>query len=93
MDYLYITEIFTNTNNIVGFDITQNNLDKTDFETNYKSSCVTVNSLSMAGTTVRLDKTYTQFKALITGDLTWADVKLIVGTNRYEIFLITDSPL
>ena len=35
---IYTTEIWINTDNIKGIDITQNNIDKQDFEDNYKSN-------------------------------------------------------
>jgi len=93
MDYLYITAIYRDTSNLIGFDIVQNDLDKTDFQTNYKSSCNEVTEISFAETTARIEKTYTQFKALITGDLVWSDVKLSIMNKKYELYLITQSPL
>jgi len=93
MNYLYTTMIYTDINGLIGFDITQNNLDKTDFETNYKSSCVGISGLALAETTVRIDKTYAQFKALITGAIVWGDIKLSTMAKRYELYLVTTSPL
>jgi len=93
MEYVYKTDIFRNTENLIGFNIVQNNLDLADFESNGKSSCIEITAIDFAETTIRTDKTYTQFKALITGDLAWSDVRLIILSNKYELYLITSYPI
>jgi len=78
---------------VLGLDTTQNALDKTDFETNHKSTAIKVDALTILETTFRIDKTYTQFDALITGDYTWADVKFIDDGQKYTMYIISSSPL
>lgn len=87
-DYLYNAIIYKTTDNVVGLDVTQNNLDKTDFETNYKSSCEDITLVNVAATTFEHDETYTDFKAMITGDITWSDVKMVEGDNKYTLYLL-----
>lgn len=91
--YLYSHRIWTNTTSVIGANNAQEALDKTDFETNYKSSTLACDDLELMDTTVMITKTYSQFKALITGDIAWADVKCETGTNFYDLYLLTESPI
>lgn len=92
-EYAYKAIIYKNTDGVVGVDTVQNTADKTDFETNRKSTAVVVDSIVILQITFLIDKTYTQFKALITGDYTWADVRYIDDGQKYQIYLITNQPL
>ena len=91
--YLYKHRIMTNLDNCFGFDNTQEAADKSDFETNYKASCYVVSDLEMLDTVFLIEKTYAQFKAMITGDITWAMVKLEIATNHYDLYLLSGSQL
>lgn len=91
--YLYNTTIYKDTTNVLGLDVTQNNLDKADFETNYKSSVYLISKISILETTVEIDKTYTQFKALIVNPILWSDVKMVEETNHYDLYLLSANPL
>ena len=76
----------------------QDNTDKTDFETNYKTTAKEFSSIIVSDTAFILESTYTNFKALIDGiNITWADIRYIIKiTNnliRYELHLITNNPL
>lgn len=91
--YLYKHRIWTEYTNLIGADDVQEALDKTDFDTNYKSQTLACDDLELQETTVTIYKTYTHFKALITGDIAWTDVKLETGSNFYDLYLITESPI
>lgn len=76
----------------------QDNADKTDFETNYKTTAKEFSSITVSDTVFTLELTYTNFKALIDGiNITWADVRYIIKTTnnilRYELHFITNNPL
>lgn len=93
-DYLYRNRIMTDLTNCYGFDNSAEAANKSDFETNYKSSTYPVADLELMDTVFLVDKTYTQFKALVDGQtITWGDVKLETGTNFYDLYIITDTPL
>lgn len=89
--YLYKTIIYKNTDNVGGLTLaerTQMALNKTDFETNHKATAIKVDEIILAETTFEIEKTYAQFEALLTGDLTWADVKYKEIDNIYVINLL-----
>jgi hypothetical protein len=90
--YLYKTRIWKDTTNVIGVDPAVEAANKTDFETNYKSSAIGVSSIEIAETTFITDLTYTEFKAKITGDITWGDVKYSEN-SRYDLYIITNSPI
>ncbi len=76
----------------------QDNADKTDFETNYKTTAKNFSNLTINDTVFTLELTYTDFKTFINGtSITWADVRYIVSiTNNiamYEIYLVTNNAL
>ena len=76
----------------------QDNTDKTDFETNYKTTAKEFSSMTVSDIAFTLELTYTNFKALIDGiTITWADVRYIIKTidslKRYELHFITNNPL
>ena len=90
--YLYSTSVITNISAYQGLtsaQITQNNTDKTDFETNFKSQAVKVDEIVPIETVFIISKTYTEFKALIINPINWSDVKYIQGANKYYLFLLT----
>ena len=93
MDYIYRASIFFDTTNVIGVNVSTEAANTTDFETNYKSSCVEVNELQLLTNSFIIYKTYTEFKALITAEIDWTDVKLIIRDKDYCLYLITEDPL
>lgn len=91
--YLYKATIYTSTDNVYGIDVTQNNADKTDFENNYKASTYAITDITVTENSLLTIKTYTQFKALITGGIIWADVKRMDEGNHYDLYLLSENPL
>lgn len=76
----------------------QDNTDKADFETNYKTIAKEFSSITISDTVFTLELTYTNFKALIDGiNIIWADVRYIIkminGLKRYELHFITNNSL
>jgi len=93
-DYLYKHRIMTNLTDCIGFNEPQEASDKSDFETNHKSNCYEIDDLETMATVFVIDKTYSEFKALIDGNtITWNDVKVEIGLNFYDLYLLTDGPL
>ena len=93
-NYLHKSALFKITDNVANIDPTQNNTDKTDFETNFKAQAKQVDSLIIAETTFEVNKTYAQFKAIIDGvTITWADVKYTETEGGYRLYLLRDTLL
>jgi len=93
IEYLYHAYILKDATDTMGYDNTLEHANELDFEANYKNLCVKVDDIEPGATTADIVKTYAQFKALITGDLTWADVKYANEGKLYDLYLITDTPL
>ena len=92
--YLYKTSILTDSSESYGFNNAQEAANKTDFDTNFKALCLVVGAVEINETSFIIEKTYTQFKALIDGTIiTWADVKLAINGSFYYLFLLTDTEL
>lgn len=93
-NYLYRHKIMTDLTNCYGFDATQEAADKTDFETNHKSSCYEVDALELLDTAFVVDKTFDEFDALIDGtNIVWGDVKYETSPNSYSLYLLSENPL
>jgi len=93
-EYIYKTILYRDTTNVIGLNVTQNNIDLADFEANYKASSTSVDSIVIMETTFQIDKTYTQFKALVDGaTILWSDVRFVKDPQKYCLYLVTDSPL
>lgn len=92
MIYIYDTILYKSTTNVVNAPAS-NAADLSDFVTNYLSQVLKVDDLMVQENSAEIDKTFTQFKALIASPLTWADVKCLEGDNFYELHLITDNPI
>lgn len=86
--YLYKTTIYKITDNVVGIDVGQNDTDKTDFDNNRKSSAIKIDNIVLAELTFEVEKTYTNFSALITGGILWSDVKYTQSDKKYELYLL-----
>lgn len=93
MEYIYLTSIFFDTEKVLGINPTTEQANTTDFETNYKNSTFKIDGLQISETAVLINKTYTEFKALITGDITWSLVKCLTKDKNYELYIITDNQL
>ena len=93
-NYLHKSALFKITDNVASIDIAQNDADKTDFETNFKTQAKQVDSLIIAETTFEVNKTYAQFKAIVDGvTITWADVKYTETEGGYRLYLLRDTLL
>lgn len=93
-NYLHKSALFKITDNVANIDAAQNNADKVDFETNFKSQAKNIDSLIIAETTFEVNKTYAQFKAIIDGvTITWADVKYTETDGGYRLYLLRDTLL
>ena len=90
--YLYKAVIYHDTDDVVSIP-DGNAAAITDFEDNHKSGCLEVDSLEVVETTFTFDKTYTEFDALVTGDLDWTDVRYIVQAKTYCLHLLVNNPL
>lgn len=86
---LYTMTLFKSTNNVIGAP-SDNDVNKTDFETNDKSLAVKIDAIEIVETTFIINKTYTQFEALITAPITWADVKYLEDDRKYTCYLIAE---
>ena len=90
-NYLYKTILFKNTDDVIGF-LPSNNADKQEFENNYKSQAQPVNDLTLAETTFEVEKSYTDFKALLVQLIkTWPDVTYKENNKKYELNLLINS--
>ena len=68
--------------------------DISNFETNYKSQTLKIDTIIIAETTFEINKSYTDFKDLIDGvTITWADVKHLESDSSYILILQTSAPL
>ena len=93
-DYLYKHRIMTDLTDCFGFNATDEAAHKSDFNTNHKAGCYVVDDLETMATVFLIDKTYAEFEALIDGNtITWGDVKLEIGQNFYDLYILTDTPL
>jgi hypothetical protein len=89
-----MARIMTDTTNCYGFDNTAEAANKTDFDTNYKASCIQVDDLENQESTFIVRLTYAQFKVKIDGtNILWTDVKLEIATNHYDLYLLTNGPV
>lgn len=91
--YNYHTILYTDTANVVGLDVTQNNSDLADYENNYQDDTVKISGVTVAETTFDIDYDYTTFKSKIASPLAWTDVKEVSTPNRYVLYVVTSEPL
>lgn len=92
-DYLYKATVFYNTTNVLDVNPSQEATNTTDFETNYKADCVEINNINVIQTTFEINKTYTDFKNLISTPFDWNDVRLVISDKHYDLYLLTSEPL
>lgn len=93
--YLYRTRIIEDTSDYVMSQADKDieSANNTDFDTNYMSQAVLVDDVTIAETTFVVYKSYSDFKALITGSITWADVKYTDAGGVHKLFLATNNPI
>jgi dihydroneopterin aldolase len=85
METLYKTVLFHDTSLVIGINAAQNDIDKADFTTNYFDLTEAINELMINENCILIEKSYTEFKALVTD---WTDIKHKCIPNRCEIYLI-----
>jgi len=91
--YLYKTTIYHNTTNVVTIPA-NNSADVTDFDVaGKKGTAVSVTALVVSETTFETEKTYRQFKTLVTNNTTWASVKYVDNGKAYTLYLVSSNPL
>ena len=90
--YLYTTILYTDTS-ILSNVPTNNDSNKSDFETNYKSQAVKVASLTVAETTYILDVDYSTFKSKIASPIVWSDIRYTDTNSSYKLYLVTGTLL
>ena len=93
MNYIYTASIFFDTSDVVGVNPTTEATNTTDFETNYKASCLNISELDISDKSVVIEKTYTDFKTLVATPIDWTDVKLKTEGNHYDLYLISAEQL
>ena len=91
--YLYHTYVYHDQTDVLGIDSEEEATNATDFETNYKSQCTEIDDIVPGETMFEILKTYTQFKAMITGDYSWSDVRYADEDKAYDIYLLTSTPI
>ena len=89
--YLYKTTLFKTGTVVLGLPVS-NDADRVDFETNFKATALKVDRLELNETTFIVEKSYTDFKALIVSPILWSDVKYI-ESDKYELNLLSANPL
>lgn len=90
-NYLYKTTIFKTTDDVIGFS-PSNDSDRQDFETNYKVQAQPVDEITLAETTYEVEKSYSDFKSLLTFMIkTWSDVTYKENNKKYELNLLINS--
>lgn len=90
--YLYKTKIYYDTTNVIDAPA-DNDTNLSDFNNNHKSSALLVDDVSVAETTFILEKSYSDFDALVSDPITWEDVKYIDDGISYNLFLTSSNPL
>jgi len=91
--YLYRTTIYKDTSNVLGLNISQNNTDKTDFETNYKNTAIAVSNVVISETTFLTELSYATFKTKVVTPILWSDVKYTDDGLRYVLHISSSIPL
>lgn len=91
-NYIYKTSIYHQTDNVVGLP-SSNATDLSDFETNHMGTCLPITGLSVSETSFEIDKTYSEFDALVASPYAWSDVKCMETDKSYVLYLITGNAL
>ena len=91
-NYIYTTQLFKEGTSVINMPV-DNATNRTDFEDNHKASANDISDIVIQELTFETAKSYDDFVALITGDIAWSDVKYIDRPCRYELYIVTVSPL
>jgi len=91
-EYFYKTVIYHNTSGVVNVPAS-NATDISDFTTNHASSVVDVTQLETLGTSFIIEKTYSDFDALVVTPFDWGDVKCVATDKAYSLYLVSNSPI
>ena len=91
-NYIYKTSIYHDTTGVIGVP-GSNTADLADFVANHMGTCLPVTNVQVAETSFELDKTYTQFDALVDTPYSWSDVKCITTEKAHQLYLITSNPI
>ena len=73
---------------VAGLNQSQNDTDRSDWETNYKASAKAVDQYIVGETMPVAVVSFTALKALVAGDVTFADVHYTESAERYDINLL-----
>ena len=90
--YLYKTVTYHDTTNVATVPV-DNTTDNSDFVANHKTTAIPVDNIIVSETTFETELSYTDFSALVVGDITWDEVKYITGLRSYQLFLVSTLPL
>lgn len=91
-DYIYKTAVFKNIDNVIDPPVDWETT-KTDYENNHRASTVKVSDVQILATSFEINKSFTDFDALITSPFDWGDVKEVELPNRYILYLISSESL
>lgn len=90
--YIYTTTLYKDTTYVVNASAS-NDTDLSDFTTNHKASALAVTEVQVAETSFIIQKTYSDFDALVVSPRSWADVKYLETERSYKLYLISDNAL
>lgn len=91
--YLYRTDLYTDTSKVTGINISTNNANLSEYQSDHQSQTEKISDLTIAETTFVTEISWAVFHGAIVSPLTWADVKEAILSNRLTLYLITDNPL
>ena len=86
---LYTLTLFKSITNVIGAPA-DNDVNTTDFVANDKPLATKVDGVTLLTTTFLINKTYSQFEALLVSPITWADVKYTEDERKYTCYLLTE---
>lgn len=89
-DYIYKTVIWHDTTDVIGIPAS-NDADHTDFHDNYEDDVIDVSDVVIQTTSFGIEKSYADFKALITDPLGWEDVRMVSNDKSHELYLVTNE--
>ena len=77
----------------LGLSLDFHEMNKADFETNYKNQSMNINEVIFAETIFISELSYANFKAKITSPIVWSDVKYTDDSIKYILNLVSENPL
>lgn len=90
--YLYEANIVTDLSLMSEDQVELNEVDRLDFEQNYKELTVPISSIVInAPVTFYVYKTYSEFKDLIVDPTSWGNVKYLHDGVKYILYLDVDD--